>query len=318
MSFNNETNIDYEKYNNNNSEFIDISNMEYIQELGKGNFGTVSLMINNITDKPIVMKKFIKIKTNSTYINELFILKRINTICNKYLLCYIGYFEDNTYFYIYFEYLPNYITLDKAIKSNVLHKNINVLINTVYNILDGVKLLHKYHIAHLDLKPSNIMINVDTGDIKIIDYNVSCYYIQCLRLQSITGTYPYMSPKYFFSNSFNFTICKHNDVIALDIILWELISNNNRYDIWSILENSKDINLYMKNYNKNVNLNYIDEYINLIYNQIGIDIKYNEDKKNIKYNKITDDNINIDLIENNIIKYDQIIQNYVKNIEDYN
>ena len=39
--------------------------------------------------------------------------------------------------------------------------------------LEGVRFMHNHHVAHLDLKPDNIVVNTSTNQLFIIDFGVS-------------------------------------------------------------------------------------------------------------------------------------------------
>jgi serine/threonine protein kinase len=76
------------------------------------------------------------------------------------------YFIANIQFY-YFDY-----SLDKYIKYKNSRIAEDIVWKIFYEIVLGVQDIHKANIAHLDLKPSNILID-DQGFIKIGDFGIS-------------------------------------------------------------------------------------------------------------------------------------------------
>ena len=73
--------------------------------------------------------------------------------------------------------LTNVIPLFNNFLTNMITQNAFKII--VSNICDAIDYMHSMHIAHSDLKPDNILVNPATGDIKIIDYGLSCLDQDC-------------------------------------------------------------------------------------------------------------------------------------------
>ncbi|XP_017785824.1 PREDICTED: death-associated protein kinase related-like [Nicrophorus vespilloides] len=65
-------------------------------------------------------------------------------------------------------------------------------------ILDGLSFLHDHHIAHLDLKPQNLLLSTDAesfDDVKLCDFGVSKILEPGSQVQAILGTTDYVSPE---------------------------------------------------------------------------------------------------------------------------
>ncbi len=62
--------------------------------------------------------------------------------------------------------------LSMFLKKNEASLNIFTAKSIIYQILNGLKLLHSKRIIHRDIKPSNILIDKD-GVIKIADFGLS-------------------------------------------------------------------------------------------------------------------------------------------------
>ena len=65
-----------------------------------------------------------------------------------------------------------------------------------WQILDGVRYLHRNKIVHRDLKPENIVFTDDGGGevVKIIDFGVSSQIVNRSHMSTAIGTPAYMAP----------------------------------------------------------------------------------------------------------------------------
>ena len=79
--------------------------------------------------------------------------------------------------------------------------------------------MHARGIAHLDLKPSNILISPN-GRPLIIDFNLSAPVDQCVR--SLGGTIPYMAPESLHSLELQ-RVDPRLDIFSLGVIFFELL-----------------------------------------------------------------------------------------------
>ena len=64
-------------------------------------------------------------------------------------------------------------SIDQIDPNNSFWKNYRCMVNCAKQILLGLSFLHKSKIAHLDIKPENIMVNEKTATFKIIDFGFS-------------------------------------------------------------------------------------------------------------------------------------------------
>ena len=149
---------------------------KFIKLLGKGSYGSVYLAKNQKNpkiDEYVAIKKFyINDKTSyKSFKNELKILKKID---NKYLVKIFDYFQDSEYMYIVMEYAPEG-DLEEYIGSKYNKGKLvsNKFIDTVlYQINEGLSVLHKKNIIHRDIKTSNILV-FNENLVKITDFGVS-------------------------------------------------------------------------------------------------------------------------------------------------
>ena len=77
-----------------------------------------------------------------------------------------------------------------------IFKNYKSIFKFTIQILCGLKFLHEKDIAHLDIKPENIMYNEYDGKYRIIDFGFSSRYPFDDYIRCVKGTPGYM-PKHF-------------------------------------------------------------------------------------------------------------------------
>src|ERR671932_691610 len=96
----------------------------------------------------------------------------------------------------------------------------------------GIKLaetlgqLHEHHIIHKDIKPSNIIVNIETGDIKIADFAIASLLPgenQALSHPNLLeGTLAYMSPEQ--TGRMNRAIDYRTDFYSLGVTFYEMLT----------------------------------------------------------------------------------------------
>ena len=61
----------------------------------------------------------------------------------------------------------------------------------ILTLIKSVAYLHEKHVAHMDLKPANVILNIESGRIQLIDFGMSCMENMCAP----AGTATHMSPE---------------------------------------------------------------------------------------------------------------------------
>ena len=160
--------------------------------LGEGGFAKVMLATNIYRYKEVAIKIIDKTMIdNWDFIeNEINILKFCN---HTNIIKYIDNFEDIDYFYIVTEYIEGYVNLTSIFK-NCYSKGYDV-IQIIKNIAEGLKYVHKYNIIHNDLKPGNILIKMNSNNIKLIDFGLSCFIPNANEVYKNYGTQAFYPPE---------------------------------------------------------------------------------------------------------------------------
>lgn len=95
------------------------------------------------------------------------------------------------------------------------------VINIMDQILSAMALAHKHNVIHRDLKPQNILIDKNNGNIKIVDFGIAVALNQSTMTQTNTaiGSVHYMSPEQARGSM----ATKQSDIYSLGIMLYELL-----------------------------------------------------------------------------------------------
>lgn len=92
----------------------------------------------------------------------------------------------------------------------------------MYDICDGVSILHRAKIIHRDINPNNIMITVD-GTVKVCDYDISrIYQKEKSGDTEILGTQGYTAPEQFGYGQTD----EKSDIYSLGVLLNRMLTGN--------------------------------------------------------------------------------------------
>ena len=191
--------------------------------LGKGAFGSVSLVTRKRDGKVYAMKRVnigkLNKKEKESSLNEIRILASLshpNIIGYKE-----AFFDEKTNTLNVVMEFAEEGDLEKKIKDN-LKKRLNFEEETIWKwiiqLLKGIKYLHENRIMHRDLKCANIFL-MKNGLLKLGDLNVSKF--AKLGLASTqTGTPYYCSPEIWNEKSYDYK----SDIWSLGCIIYEICS----------------------------------------------------------------------------------------------
>jgi len=230
--------VDFYEYNN---QQYSLADFQELRKLGSGSFGTTYAVKNLKLGKLMVIKVIPKDKEDARDVSrEVEVLTRLAKYCEMYIICYIGYFEDQSNYYILTEFLASYITLDQYL--NEYSYTMPELLDLTTKLINGLRTIHQCDVAHHDIKPENIMINPSNKDIKYIDFGISCY-DNCKMVSIKSGTIIYMPPESFKPNQPNdLELFQLGDIWSLGITIYKLITG------YTILSN------YIRKVNPNMKL----------------------------------------------------------------
>jgi len=173
-------------------ETAGIHEVELLELLGWGAFGSAWKVADVETDEPYVLKIIQGVVPGSVLADRVRMEAEV-AIPSEHVVPALGLREwDPSTFLILFEYYPA-IPLEEAIEQDALSSAQKRRI--FIEILLGVSHAHRHNIIHRDLKPSNILIG-DDGHAKILDFGLSKFKGHGLTMSGqIVGTIRYIAPE---------------------------------------------------------------------------------------------------------------------------
>lgn len=186
---------------------------------------------NSINYVYIVEKQGVKyvmkeVSNTDEFNREVYILKQLNLLAPHvtYKLKQ-SYPKDNV---IITGYNPNYVDLFQYMtKSNGVRNKVEI----ATNILQAVNRMHSVGMAHVDIKPSNIVVNPVTNRVKLIDFATSCddKKYKC-NYKSPIGSPHFISVKMIKREVKTLQLAKQTDKWSLAIVLYVLFFGDLPYN----------------------------------------------------------------------------------------
>lgn len=210
---------------------------EKLELLGSGGSGVVYNARNKETGEFIALKEFGFVSNNEKdyTLSEIALLQACE---HENIVSFYECFEDS--------FCSVYLVMEKLDFSldHLLRKHPSgipeVMIGYItYNILRGMRYLHRNHVIHRDIKSSNIMIRT-SGDVKIGDLGVSAQLTnEEMVRKSTVGTIYWMAPEILSLQKYGTKV----DIWSLGILLIELSEGSlpfcgkNIYQVMSAIVN---------------------------------------------------------------------------------
>ncbi len=194
---------------------------KYIEKIGKGAFGTVLLMQDEVVDEQLILK-FLNSNVSSDeemmkrFVHE---LRYSRKITHRNVIRIYDFLKLQGSYAISMEYFPSHtltgempnnkpMTMEKALKYS-------------RDIATGMSVAHLAGVIHRDLKPANILVNSD-GLLKIVDFGVAAAAssgdTQLTKTGYVIGSPKYMAPEQILGKKVDVTA----DVYSIGVIMYEM------------------------------------------------------------------------------------------------
>ena len=207
-----------------------LSDFTIQRELGKGHFGSVSLVVSNKTKKLYAMKQI----KSSMYKNQNQIsevereVKLLENLSHPHVITYFTSFKENNDFYIVTEYINGgnlFNLMEKNIKQKKHIEEKTIWIMLIQS-LGGLLYLHqKKKIVHRDIKPDNLLLDMN-GNLKITDFGLSAIIsdeadenVKCHG--TMAGAIQFMAPEVAMGKKYDFK----SDLYMLGLSFFLLMTN---------------------------------------------------------------------------------------------
>ena len=177
-----------------NESFLQNNKYRILDTLGVGGFGITYLVEQVSLGRKVAIKEFfmkeycvrdcstlrVSVLTESSrklveiykqkFIKEAQMIASLN---NTHIVRVYDVFEENDTAYYVMELLDNGSLMDSVENNGPMSEN--EALNYIFQVADALSYIHKKSILHLDIKPSNILLNED-GEAVLIDFGISKHY----------------------------------------------------------------------------------------------------------------------------------------------
>lgn len=207
---------------------ISLDELQFVEELGRGNYGTVSKVLHKPTGVLMAMKEVRLELDESKFTQILMELDVLHKCQSPYIVDFYGAFFVEGAVYMCIEYMDGG-SLDKVYEKDVGIKNESHLAYICESIIRGLKELKDSHnIIHRDVKPTNILVN-SKGKVKLCDFGVSGNLVASLAKTNI-GCQSYMAPERIKTlNPDDNTYSVQSDIWSLGLTILEIAKGNYPY-----------------------------------------------------------------------------------------
>jgi serine/threonine-protein kinase len=214
-------------------QFLDISKLEpgeivdgrykYIEKIGKGAFGTVLLMQDQVVEERLILK-FLNPNVSSDeemmkrFVHE---LRYSRMITHKNVIRIYDFLHLQGAYAISMEYFPSHTLSGEIPDSKPM--DFKKALGFSHDIATGMAVAHQAGVIHRDLKPANILVN-DDGLLKIVDFGVAAAAssgdTQLTKTGYVIGSPKYMAPEQILGKKVDETA----DIYSVGVIMYEMIT----------------------------------------------------------------------------------------------
>ncbi|SCU96280.1 LAFA_0G05468g1_1 [Lachancea sp. 'fantastica'] len=219
-------------FSNGSSFRITLDELEFLGELGHGNYGNVSKVLHKPTNVIMAMKEVRLELDESKFTQILMELEVLHKCQSPYIVDFYGAFFIEGAVYMCIEYMDGG-SLDKIYDDDILGGiDEPQLASITYSIIQGLKELKDVHnIIHRDVKPTNLLCSAAQGTVKLCDFGVSGNLVASLAKTNI-GCQSYMAPERIKSfNPDKSTYSVQSDVWSLGLSILEMANGAYPYPV---------------------------------------------------------------------------------------
>ncbi|EJS43178.1 pbs2p [Saccharomyces arboricola H-6] len=211
-------------FSNGSSSRITLDELEFLDELGHGNYGSVSKVLHKPTNV-IMATKEVRLELDEAKFRQILMELEVLHKCNSpYIVDFYGAFFIEGAVYMCMEYMDGG-SLDKIYDESseiggIDEPQLAFIANAVIHGLRELK--DQHNIIHRDVKPTNILCSANQGTVKLCDFGVSGNLVASLAKTNI-GCQSYMAPERIKSlNPDRATYTVQSDIWSLGLSILEM------------------------------------------------------------------------------------------------
>ena len=164
-----------------------------------------------------------ELKIESTLLEK---LKGVgNGQCKNYLQCFVKALSVDNKYWLISGFIPGRPLLEEILET----KNKYLSHSIIEQLVEGLKTLHESGIAHMDIKPENIMFDKKTNTIKYIDLGLSC--LNGKFTCKSCGSLMYVPPEIMDKEKFTFEEAQKIDMWELGVTIFAWYTGKRFYDV---------------------------------------------------------------------------------------
>ncbi len=196
---------------------------KFIKKIGKGAFGTVLLMNDQVVEENLILKFLNPNIASDEEMMKRFVheLRYSRMITHKNVIRIYDFLYMGGLYAISMEYFPSHTLGDEVKDEEPLP--IEKAMRFGRDIATGMAVAHHAGIVHRDLKPANILIN-DEQLVKIVDFGVAAARssgdTQLTKTGYVIGSPKYMAPEQILGKQ----VDEKADIYSLGVIMYEMLT----------------------------------------------------------------------------------------------
>lgn len=218
----------------------------FTEKLGKGSYATVYKAYKKDDRREVVAIKCVQISslTKSAVENLLTEISILKKVKHEYIVELKDFQWDSNYIYLILEYcsggdLSHFIRRRRRLPESVVQKFLQQLAK-------ALEVLRSHNIAHMDLKPQNILLSsLSHPVLKLADFGFAQYLYPDSASSSLRGSPLYMAPEILLKHHYDARV----DLWSVGIILYECLfgqapfSSNTFSELAEKIKSSKEVEL---------------------------------------------------------------------------
>ena len=200
-----------------------ISDFNFIKELGVGSYGRVILVQHKITQakyaiKAIDKRNKVNIEEKQYFRREIEIMYRVH---HPNVVKLFGHFEDNNYCYFIMEYIPGGNIYSLLPKNGIKTISTQNAVSIMKDVISATYFLHHMipPIVHRDIKPENVVLDHNMVA-KLTDFGWSNYIQGDIKRTTVCGTPVYLAPEIINNTGHDERV----DIWCIGVLMFELLT----------------------------------------------------------------------------------------------